>query len=310
MKNPLRKKQGVDKNGRRYTRLVRSDTEGVTSVVNIPSPTLSVEQAQEEGVRLSDLLETTQSVFDNVPQQDRAKITVEQLDALFVVAQKFGVDPADSYGFRRHVLKKDVYPEWTERGHGTRILVEKRTDGTVYDARMYSINDYQSQEGTASYFRGQMELRETLGLEPLKSNELAYIAGAYWDRNWMHFLDGIPRDDKKKLREEYIADINQRPELIHDLLDELHENPRLKVRGDFVGFVDFAFYKDNQTERGDFVAEFEKALQNKKWGDLEKITQRASFNGSDTRSAILQHISKLRKEDAASKRAAKKETNS
>lgn len=306
MKNPLVPKRGVDKNGRQYTRLVKVE-ENSRKRVPVPSPTLSREEATEQGIGYEDLVETSQSIFDAVPKNRRANVTVEQVDAAFSIVTELTGDDSDFYGFRRHLLDVERHSEWTHRPSGTRVIIGHNRDGDVRSANLYSINDYNDEERTVPYFRAEMALRKVLGLPEASGNEIRHMAGAYWDRQQMHYFDGgTPRDIRKKMRESYIDEIERQPHLLNDILDGIAAEPKLTVKGDFKEFVDFTFYSHRYMKRDEFFEKFEKALDNKKWNELDRLLSDTSLNYREYNRAARDHITALRKKDAAEKRAAKK----
>jgi hypothetical protein len=306
MKNPLVPKRGVDKNGRQYTRLVKVEESGWKRVA-VPSPTLSREEANEQGIGYEDLVETSQSIFDAMSKDRRANVTVEQVDAAFGIVTELTGDDSDFYSFRHHLLDTEGHSEWTHRPSGTRVIIKHGQDKSIRSVNMYSIDDYREEEKLVPYFRAEMALRKLFGLPEVSGSEIRHMAGEYWDRQQMHLFDGgTPRDIRKKMRESYIEEIARQPELLGDILDGIESEPQLTIKGNFKEFVEFTFYNHRYMKSEEFLEKFGKALDNKKWNEVERLLSDASLNYRNYDKAARNHVAVLRKRDAAEKRAAKK----
>jgi len=296
----LQPKQGVDKNGRQYTRLVRpegSDQQGRRG--RIPSPQIVTER--EEGTSYDDYLETSESVLRDIPKNERVNITPEQLDTVFNVMQRFGTMDDDGWGFRRSFAStNDRHFEWSERGFGSRLTADYgySDDAKIRDVHLYSISDWNEDKNYPDFYEGQAEIRAALGIEEYHPSESRYLAGRYWDSHILPTLGDIPRDGALGLRNGYIDQIVQQPHIVKDIVEELKKQPtdeiaRLDTYLDVLGKP-----AQDKTPFLDRVAEGKVAMAERELGKLD-------FSRSQ-KSAIMRKVKEIKKVADKEKRTAAK----
>jgi hypothetical protein len=294
----LFKKQGVDKNGHQYTRLVRP--EGDTGTVRhgrIPSPTIV---SADEVDSYRDFIETSESIINNIPKSERINITPEQLDAVFGVMKEFGTQDDDSWGFRNHVAKKSDHGyEWSERGWGSRFNMDTDREGNIRNVSLYNIGSGNQQAEYPRFAEGQAKLRSALGLPEYNDSEMRYIATRYFDSQILSTLGDIPGDGGRGLRKKYVSDIMDHKELIPDLIEGLKEQP-VDVVGNMSGYVETL-----GTPGKDYEPFLSKVREGKFVAAQNELSRYREFN-DDQKRAINKKIDTLKKEAAREKRAAKK----
>jgi len=299
----LQPKQGVDKNGRQYTRLVRpegSEQEGRRG--RIPAPQIVM---QEEVDNRSDFIETSQSILNDIPKANRTNITADQLDTIHSVMQDFGTFDDDSYGMRRYLAKRDRHHEWSERGAGARLTMDLAFDGSgsVRDVHLYSISDYEEDKTYPIFYEGQAKIRTALGLVPYNRHDVKHLAERYWDSHVLPSLAGVPSDGTKFLRKEYVASIAEQPELVPEIVSELKKQPLDKINS-LETYLN-ALGSDNE----DYQPLLEKISEGKVAMAEKELDKLKSFNNSQ-RKAIKSNIRDTKKElDRAKRAAAKAEAN-
>jgi len=292
-------KFGIDKNGHPYKRMVRPD--GQQGSANdrsdrIPAPS----------IRTADLgkhtLQSSEKVLQSIPKKDRGNITPDQLDAVFKIMQRFGTSSEDSYGFRRYFASNDRHHEWSERGHGARLTHEFDRDGNVRDIHLYSLTNGPDETDYPRYYRAQAELRKVFGLKDYNDTEISYLAKKYFDSQILPTLGNIPKEGALQLRDQYVRDIENQPEIIHDILDELEKNPRIEV-GNLETFVQtFAYNRNGDTTNPDkFVA----LVESGKFNEASRMIDSLGLD-RDKKQPLIRKLDVLKKEAAKAKREAKK----
>lgn len=262
-------KRGVDKNGRQYTRLVRPDGADDNAARVAQLPTVSSIKGN-----YYDYLQTSESVLQEIPQAKRVNISPEQLDGVFEVMQSFGVNDADTVGFRRYISKREQSGwghEWSERGSNSRYTQRVGNQGNIIEASLHSING--QFEDYPRYFAGQADIREALGLPRFNPAEVAYLAGRYWDSRILHTLGDIPAEGARGLRKRYIEDISLQPGLADDLVDGLKGNYH-----DTVGNVRTYVETLGNTEKEDYSEFIELAEQGKKVAAKNRLAKFTYLN--------------------------------
>lgn len=293
----LQPKQGIDKNGRQYTRMVNVDGDSATQRINrVPSPQIVTQIP--EGEHRFDYMETTESILNGIEKSNRVNITPDQLDKVFNIMQRFGTHDDDSYGFRRFIATKENYHEWSERGFGARLTLNLDRNGNIRDINLYSISDYDSDNTYPTFYEGQAEIRSALGIEEYLPYDVKYLAGRYWDAHILPSLGEIPRDGAISLRNNYVQQVSQSPHLVKDIVDELKIQPRDEIAN--LGTYLNVMGKADQ----DYTA-FLNNVDEGKVAMAEREIGKLGFNRSQS-AAIMRKVRDIKKELDRAKRAEKK----